>query len=315
MAIVFTVLSMLLTCGRDLFEKKSVSNSTEDVLKTLVWYGIFNAVLFCLILAFGLDETALPPHELILTKPVIVLSPILNFTCLFFAIFAYKYVGVSVRNTFVNTDGFFFVVLLVLYHVTTGNAQYSARLFVPRTMIGLILIVSAAIIYPNIKPNHDEEKSSEQDLKKTDKSKWIVALGVIIAIIAGFFDGAESMVSSVLIGDDIVDSMEYMCALALIQVIITTIVWIGISIKNRKIYNPFSLTEKNRFIGQLFGIVSDMFYIFALSSDALLGIILWNVFPILDMIGARIFLKEKLTFIQYLVLIMMVVGAVCVSLS
>lgn len=315
MAIVFTVLSMLMTCGRDLFEKKSVSNSTEDVLKTLVWYGIFNGILLCLLLVFVLDETALPPHELILTKPVVVLSPILNFTCLFFAIFAYKYVGVSVRNTFVNTDGFFFAILLVLYYVLTGHAQYTTRLFAPKALIGLILIVSAAIIYPNIRPNHDEEGNSEQDLKKLDESKWIVALGVIIAIIAGFFDGAESMVSSVLIGDDVVDSMEFMAALALIQVIITFVIWTGISIKNRKIYNPFALTEKNRFIGQLFGIVSDMFYIFALSSDALLGIILWNVFPILDMVGARIFLKEKLTFMQYLVLIIMIVGAVCVSLS
>ena len=47
------------------------------------------------------------PHELLLKKPVIALSPILNYVCLFFALAAYKYVGVSVRNTFVNTDSLF----------------------------------------------------------------------------------------------------------------------------------------------------------------------------------------------------------------
>jgi len=54
---------------------------------------------------------------------------------------------------------------------------------------------------------------------------------------------------------------------------------------------------------------------FALSDDALLGIILWNAFPIMDIVGARIFMKEKLGRLQYLVLLLMIAGAVCISLS
>lgn len=55
MAIVFTLLSMLMVCGEDLYEKKSVTSRVEDALKTLVWYGIFNAVVLCVLLLFGLD--------------------------------------------------------------------------------------------------------------------------------------------------------------------------------------------------------------------------------------------------------------------
>ena len=108
---------MLMVCGEDLYEKKAVSSRVEEVLKTLVWYGIFNAVVLCALLLFGLDETSLMPHELILNKPVVLLNPICSYTCLFFALVAYKYVGVSVRNTFANVDGLFYILLLVIYHV------------------------------------------------------------------------------------------------------------------------------------------------------------------------------------------------------
>lgn len=311
MAILFTILSMLMTCGADLYEKKSVKSTTEEVLKTLVWYGIFNAILLCILLFFGMEEGSPTPIELITNKPIIVLPAILNYTCLFFALVAYKYVGVSVRNTFANTDGLFFILLLVIYYLTTGNAEYVTRLFKPLTIIGLILVIGAGIIYPHIKDY--KEKDENKNIENT--SKLILILGIAISFISAFFDGAESLVSSTLIGDEIVDSTEYMLALSLIQVTITFFIWIGLFIKNKKPYNPFRKTEKYRFVSQLFLLVSDMFYVFALSKDALLGIILWSAFPILDIIGARILLKEKLSFLQYFVLIMMILGAVFVSLS
>ena len=311
MAILFTILSMLMTCGADLYEKKSVKSTTEEVLKTLVWYGIFNAVLLCILLFFGMEEGSPTPFELISKKPVILLPATLIYTCLFFALVAYKYVGVSVRNTFANTDGLFFILLLVIYYLTTGNAEYATRLFKPLTIIGLILVIGAGIIYPHIKGY--KEKDENKNIENT--SKLILILGIAISFISAFFDGAESLVSSTLIGDEIVDSTEYMLALSLIQVTITFFIWIGLFIKNKKPYNPFRKTEKYRFVSQLFLLVSDMFYVFALSKDALLGIILWSAFPILDIIGARILLKEKLSFLQYFVLIMMILGAVFVSLS
>ncbi|WP_155829559.1 MULTISPECIES: hypothetical protein [unclassified Butyrivibrio] len=313
MAVVFTLLSMLMTCACDLFEKKSVSSKTEEVIKTLVWYGIFNALLLVAVLLFGLDETSLLPHQLILKKPIIIISPILNYVCLFFALVAYKYVGVSVRNSFVNIDGIFFVILLVMYHLITGNADFATRLFKPLTIIGLILVFSAGMIYPHLKGPVEEGRN--KDSESEEKSRGILILGIIIAVIAAFFDGSESMVTSVLIGDEIVDSLDYIAVASLLQVIFTFFLWIYLWIKNKKPHNPFRKSEKNRFLGEFCLLASDLFYVFALSRDALLGIILWNAFPVLDIVGARIFMKEKLSCIQYLVLGMLIVGAVFVGLS
>ena len=313
MAVVFTLISMLLTCASDLFEKKSVSSTTEEVLKTLVWYGLFNALPLIMVLLFGMDETSLYPHELMLRKPVILISPILNYTCLFFALAAYKYVGVSVRNSFVNTDGIFYILLLVTYHATTGNAGFATRLFTPLAIMGLTLVLGAGLAYPHIKGYR--ENGSEEDPESDKKSKGILILGILVAVVAAFFDGAESMVTSVLIGDEVVDSIDYIALSAMVQVVVSFIIWIHLFKKNKRPYNPFRKTEKNRFAGELCTLASDVFYVFALSDDALLGIILWNAFPIMDIVGARIFMKEKLSRLQYLVLLLMIAGAVCISLS
>jgi drug/metabolite transporter (DMT)-like permease len=181
-------------------------------------------------------------------------------------------------------------------------------------ILGMTLIIGGFLIYPHIRGPKGSE-ISRKDFKSAEVSKGILILGLLVSFASGFFDGAESMVSSVLIGDEIVDSSEYIAANALIQLIITVLVWIYLSIGTKKPYNPFRKTEKNRCISQSLGLFSDVFYVFALSSDALLGIILWNVFPILDIVGARIFFKEKLSRVQYLVLSMIIVGAVFISLS
>ena len=312
MAVIFTLLSMLLASGEDLLEKKAVTSKTEEALKTLVWYSMFNAVVTCLVIAFGMDEAALMPHELVAKNPAVLLSPVLNCLTLLFALLAYKYVGVSVRNSFSNVDGFFFIVLLMIFYSVTGKASFAVRLFTPSAMIGTVLIITAAIVYPNINPHRNEEK----ELPSTgDKDKKMLVIGIILAVTAAFFDGSESLVSSYLIGDDVVDSMDYIAMLTLTQTVIGFVLWIGMSIRYKKIYNPFRKTEKIRCISQLLSLIADLLYVFALSDDALIGVILWNAFPILDILGARIFLKEKLTRLQYAILFMLLTGAVLVSLS
>ena len=309
MAIVFTLLSMLMVCGEDLYEKKSVSSSVEEALKTLVWYGIFNAIVLCALLFFGLEETSVMPHELILDKPMVLLNSICSYICLFFALAAYKYVGVSVRNTFANVDGLFYILFLVIYHLITGNAGFAERLFTPTMAIGLILILGVTIIYPSLKDAQGEKR------EKPPYSKTALKIGIALAIISALFDGADSFVSSVLIGDSIVNSMEFIAANALVQVVISVLVWIYLWIRNKEFYNPFRKTEKYRFISQAFSAAGDVLYVFALSGDALLGVILWNVFPVLDILGARILMKEKLSRTQYLVLLALIIGAVLVSIS
>jgi hypothetical protein len=65
------------------------------------------------------------------------------------------------------------------------------------------LIIAAAVIYPRIKP-HREEKDPHPE----HQSRRMLVLGIALAILAAFWDGSESLVSSHLIGDEVVDSME-----------------------------------------------------------------------------------------------------------
>ena len=189
MAIVFTLLSMLMVCGEDLYEKKAVSSRVEDALKTLIWYGIFNAAVLCALLLFVLDETSLTPLELIFNKPVVLLNPICSYACLFFALAAYKYVGVSVRNTFANVDGIFYILFLVIYYVLTGSAGFAARLFTPTMAIGLFLILGVTIIYPSLKDTKEEQ--GQPVSKPVVSSKTALKIGIALAIVSALFDGEQ----------------------------------------------------------------------------------------------------------------------------
>jgi len=314
MAIVFTLLSMLMACGEDLYEKKAVSSRMEDAMKTLVWYGIFNSILLCGILLFGFDETSLMPHELILSKPEVLLNPLCHYSCLFFGLVAYKYVGVSVRNTFGNVDGIFYILFLVTYHVLTGNAGFAVRLYTPSMVIGLILILGVTIIYPSLK-DPQVEKQGQPTSESAKHGKKALIIGIALAIVSAFFDGGDSFISSVMIGDDIVDSTEFLAVNMLVQVIISIFVWFYLWIRYKKIYNPFRKTEKYRFTSQALSLAADVLYIFSLSGDALLGVVLWNAYPVLDILGARIVMKEKLSRTQYTILFILIMGAVLMSIS
>lgn len=312
MAIIFTLLSMLMACGEDLLEKKVITSKTEEVLKTLVWYGIFNIILVCVVVAFGLEDTSLLPHELIAEKPVVILPAAFSCAVLLFSLTAYKYVGVSVKNSFANVDGLFYIVLLMIFYLVTGKASFAIRLFTPSAIIGVVLVVTAAIVYPNLKVSRAE---AEEELNTDNKGKRALILGIVFALLAAFCDGSESLTSSYLIGDDVVDSMDYIGALALVQAGIGFLIWIVLSIHSKKIYNPFRKNERIRCLSQMLSLAADVLYVFALSDDALIGVILWNAFPILDILAARIFFKEKLTRNQYIVLFMLLAGAVLVSLA
>lgn len=311
MFLVFTLLSMLLASAQDLLEKKAVTSKTEEVLKTLVWYGIVNGILVCALLAFGMEETSSLPHELIAEHPVVILPAVLSCVTLLFALVSYKYVGVSVRNTFANVDGLFYIVLLIIFYNVTGQASFATRLFTPTAIIGTALIMTATLVYPHIKPHREVW---EEEPHPDHGHKAVLVLGIVAAVLSAFWDGCESLVSSHLIGDDVVDSTEYIAALMFVQAVVGFIVWIWLSVGYKKIYNPFRKTERIRCISQMMGLIADVFYVLALSDDALISVILWNVFPVLDILGARFFLKEKLTVRQYIVLFMLIAGAVLVSM-
>jgi len=120
----------------------------EDALKTLVWYGIFNAVVLCALLLFGLDETSLMPHELILKKPAVLLNPICSYTCLFFALAATSLVFPLVSlSAFISTIFTYGCSNLCVIAEGSGDYERARRLFTLGLFATLLLGLAQSVLF------------------------------------------------------------------------------------------------------------------------------------------------------------------------
>ena len=88
--------------------------------------------------------------------------------------------------------------------------------------------------------------------------------------------------------------------------------WIYIYLKEKKVYNPFTKKSAPRILGAVADNIGIVFYSYAMAMNSVSTDPLLAVYPIFSMIGARIFMKEKLSKSQYILLIGIVAGSVLV---
>lgn len=88
--------------------------------------------------------------------------------------------------------------------------------------------------------------------------------------------------------------------------------WIYIYLKEKKVYNPFTKKSAPRILGALADNVGIVFYSYAMAMNSVSTDPLLAVYPIFVMIGGRILMKEKVSVLQYILLLGIVAGSVMV---
>ena len=88
--------------------------------------------------------------------------------------------------------------------------------------------------------------------------------------------------------------------------------WIYILIKEKKPYNPFTKQSAPRILGAVADNVGIVFYSYAMAINSVSTDPLLAVYPVFVMIGGRIFMKEKVSKQQYILLLGIVAGSVMV---
>ncbi len=79
-----------------------------------------------------------------------------------------------------------------------------------------------------------------------------------------------------------------------------------------KIYNPFTRQSAPRILGALADNVGIVFYSYAMAINSVSTDPILAAYPVLVMIGGRIFMKEKVSTLQYIFLLGIVAGSVMV---
>ena len=223
----------------------------------------------------------------------------------------YIYNEVTVESPVEGISAGTSTILLIIVYIALGRADSISELLTPLRTAGILVILISIILLSAVR-NRANRKN-----EKYRKSGWMVrGLGTLIfPVMFSVIDGLETIVTGVCLdttygyampeGDSIIIiGMEY-AAFALGC-------WIYILLKEKKPYNPFTKKSAPRILGALADNVGIVFYSYAMAMNSVSTDPLIAVYPVFAMLGGRIFMKERVGTLQYLLLLGIVAGSVMV---
>jgi drug/metabolite transporter (DMT)-like permease len=226
----------------------------------------------------------------------------------------YIYNEASVESPVEQISGGSSTILLIIVYLVLGRADSIAELLTPLTMAGIALIVVSIILLAMVR-----NKEFKKDVRYQN-SKWMwVGLGTLIfPVIYSLMDALETIVTGVCLdktfgyampeGDGIIImGAEYS--------IFALACWIYLFKKEGKPYNPFTKYSSPRLIGSLADNIGIVLYSYAMAMNSISTDPLVAGYPVLVMLGGRIFLKEKLDIKQYIFLFGVILGSVLVIID
>lgn len=226
----------------------------------------------------------------------------------------YVYNEATIESPIEGISGGTSTILLIIMYLLLGRVDSISEILTPLRTAG-ILVILISIILLSIVRNRAKRKNLQRK-----KPGWMLrGLGTLIfPVVFAVIDGLETIVSGICLdtkygfampeGDGIIIiGMEY--ALFAIGF------WIYILIKEKKVFNPFTKKSAPLLLGAVADNVGIVFYSYAMAINSVSTDPLLSVYPILVMIGGRIFMKEKVSKSQYVFLLGIVSGSVMVIID
>lgn len=290
MWIVFAILTVLCWGTSETIFKSSVEDDDESLLKLFAYNGIILgicAVIFMLVMQVPFD-----------IRYVIRYAPIalIYLTSMYFMYKAMPLLKISILSPISNSSCALTSLLCIfVLHQTLSPIQAAAVITV---IMGIILLSI----------NKEEVKNSE-DKKKSYK---IYIIGILLAVGYWLFDGIGSFLDDYILGEAM-SAEQVIIAFSFVYFISGIISYIILKVKDRSY--KFN-SDKKKLIGSLFETAGQYFYIYTYSlGNAAIASPFIASYSIVTLILSRIFLKEKLTWKQYLIIAFIIAGMLVLSLE
>ena len=167
------------------------------------------------------------------------------------------------------------------------------QVLTPIQIVAVVAIILGIILLGYTFVDKDEQKKSD---KKYTKSLIALSFPILYCIL----DGIGSFMDALYLHDCIMTENEVTVCYFLTFFVVGVLAWIYISIKEKKIYNIFS---NKWFCFQSLGeAAGQITYVFALAEAPAIAAPLIATYSIVSVLLSRIFLKEKLTKLQYVII-------------
>lgn len=293
------ILTILAWGTADLFYKKG--NNPADrfsATKTTIMVGLVMGlhVLFYYVMYEGISYDL---KNLLLYLPVsacYILSMAVGY-------FGLRYIEVSISSPIGNSSG---AVTALMGLILLGNKVNAFQgVAIAMILIGIFLLSLL------------EKKADDAELKAegvvVDKKYRVSAIAILFPILYMIIDGLGTFMDSYYLEyKNLMPENQANMSYELTFFIVALVLWAYLKIVKKESVLVFR--EKNKGLAAIFETVGQFFYVGAIATkQAVIVATLISAYAIVSVLLGRIFLKEKLSYKQYLVIAMIMVGIVIIG--
>lgn len=215
-----------------------------------------------------------------------------------------RYIALSISSPIQNSSGVITSILLFIFF------SYS---FKSLEIIG-ILIITIGVILLGVLERRYELKELSSSLTKEDKKYQIGFIAIMFPILYAILDGTGTFLDGIYLDElKLISEDNALLAYEFTFAICALASYIYLRVFKKIKINLFK--EKTRISAAIFETIGQYFYVFAMSSNAIISAPLIASYSIFSIILSRIFLKEKLTKPQYLVITVVMLGIIILGIS
>jgi len=293
----FAVLSLFFYAAADIFGKKSVNEGdvltpTELFVSSTTLYVFAGVVLYVL----RLGESGLAPWQLVWQNPLIIVNVLCYFLQGVLYLLSMRYIKLSIAEAISGSSAVFYFVGLLLLNVVLGKFPAAREMLHPLRLIPILLVVLFIVLYPNVE--QIGAKRTGEALADFKQNRRRFCVGLFLLLLSQVFDSCDSLMTGLLIDKGTIGAVDYMIMGSLTSAFVVMGMSVFLRIQRGKWFIPF--VGNTRFSNGycVAAYVSSVLFIVASYRDAVRTGILFLAYPIVPIIGAKVFLKETYTWRQ-----------------
>lgn len=291
------IFALLTTCSwafADLFYKKGAE--PEDKLshiKTVIMVGLVMGIHgFGYMMIKGIEFSLIYLVTYFPVSSMYILSMTIGY-------FGLRYIELSISSPIQNSSGAVSSILIFVFFAQSLSSLETVA----------IIIITLGIVTLAALERHKTNKLLGENDRKYQKGFLAITFPIIYCIIDGLGTFADAIYLDKL---SLIGENEALLAYEFTFLICAVIAFIILKVKKQQF---FLFKEKDRGAAAIFETIGQFFYVFAMARNAIIVAPLIASYSVFSVLLSRIFLKEKLTQKQYLIVAAVMIGIVLLALS
>jgi len=299
MWLVFAALSLLLYAVTDIFGKKSVNfGNAYTPLELCVTVSILSFIISIALYISGFGESGLAPWQILRLHPLILVNLLCFFLYWGFYLLSMNFIQLSIAEAVSGSSGVFYFVGLILINLCIGKLPAVREMLHPLRLIPVILVLTFIFLFPSAELSKRKNTITDSDVCKRNRHSYFV--GICILLLSLLIDSLDSLITTLIIDEGTVGMVDYIMTSYFFAVFPAAVLFIFLCIKRKKLFISLKSSPVSSAGYAVSALLSSQLFMVASYYDAVRTGILFIVYPIVPIIGAKVVLKEKFTWRQNL---------------